>query len=366
MREVQVRRGLPREPGGEPWPAAGTAFVAMRADDDADAPTEKTAPATVEPAGAPSTDPASHAGPSPAKSPAPRKSHQPPSAAIRWAGAIAALAALVVVVVAGSRWLLSLDGVAAFVDDYPGTTAEAQRAGIEIPAWLEWQHFFNVFLMALIVRTGLMVSRQTRPEAYWARRSDPRTRVSLMAWTHQALDVLWVTNGVVYAVALFATGQWQRIVPTSWDVFPHAVSTGLQYAALMPPSHAEAAGYNALQQLGYFTTVFVAAPLAIASGARMSMFWPAGWTRVPVSAARSLHFPVMLYFVVFTVLHVGLVLSTGALDNLNRMYAGSGADSWVGLVVFPASLVVIGGALVAVRPIVVAPLGRVFGIVSGR
>ena len=37
-----------------------------------------------------------------------------------------------------------------------------------------------------------------------------------------------------------------------------------------------------------------------------------------------MHFPVMLYFVAFTVVHVALVFATGALRNLNHMYAQPG------------------------------------------
>jgi hypothetical protein len=38
----------------------------------------------------------------------------------------------------------------------------------------------------------------------------------------------------------------------------------------------------------------------------------------------------MLYFVVFTIVHVTLVLATGALCNLNHMYSGSDAQNWRG------------------------------------
>lgn len=50
-----------------------------------------------------------------------------------------------------------------------------------------------------------------------------------------------------------------------------------------------------------------------------------------------MHFPVMVYFVLFIVVHVALVFATGALRNLNHMYASLGstdgmryADNWTG------------------------------------
>ena len=176
---------------------------------------------------------------------------------------------------------------------------------------------------------------------------------------------------------LFATGQWMRVVPTSWAVFPNALSAGLQYVSLDWPTENGWVYYNALQQLTYFATIFIAAPLSVITGYRMSKLWPqnAKWlSRVyRVEWARALHFPLMLYFVAFTAVHVFLVFATGALRNLNHMYAAQGstdptafADNWTGFWFFVLSLVVIAAALIAARPLVLAPIARLFGSVSGR
>ena len=92
-----------------------------------------------------------------------------------------------------------------------------------------------------------------------------------------------------------------------------------------------------------------------------------------MEVARAVYFPVMLYFVVFIVIHVALVLATGALRNLNHMYAAQGsvdptayADNWTGFWMFVLSLVAIAAAWVAARPLVLAPVARLFGTVSGR
>ncbi len=66
--------------------------------------------------------------------------------------------------------------------------------------------------------------------------------------------------------ALFTTYQWQRLVPTSWEIFPNALSTVLQYLSLKFPPNDGWVYYNSLQQLTYFATVFVAAPLAVLTG----------------------------------------------------------------------------------------------------
>jgi thiosulfate reductase cytochrome b subunit len=131
-----------------------------------------------------------------------------------------------------------------------------------------------VFLMVLIIRTGLTVRREKRPTVFWSPRSNPARKISLTLWFHQSLDILWLVNGVVFVVLLFATGQWMRIVPTSWEVFPNAITAALKYLSLDWPTEDGWVNYNSLQQLAYFTTVFVAAPLAALTGVRMSGIWP--------------------------------------------------------------------------------------------
>ncbi len=237
---------------------------------------------------------------------------------------------------------------------------------------MAWQHFFNAFLMVLIIRSGLQVRTEKRPSVTWSPRWNPQRKISLTIWFHQALDVLWLTNGFVFVILLFATGQWMRIVPTSIEVIPNAISAVLQYASLDWPTENGWVNYNALQQIAYGLTVFVAAPLAAISGVRMSGIWPAKARHLsrlyPVEWARAIHFPVMLYFVVFIAIHVILVLATGALRNLNHMYAAQGstdpsayAHNWLGFWLFVCSLAVIAVAWAAARPLVIAPIARLFG-----
>ena len=219
----------------------------------------------------------------------------------------AVLVALVLVVLA-ARLVVGLPAVASFVTDYPGQSALPAGAPVGFPAWLAWQHFLNAFFLLLIIRTGWQVRTTTRPSGHWTRNNkglirtrNAPTKISLELWFHLTLDALWILNGLVFAVLLFATGQWMRIVPTSWDVFPNALSAALQYASLDWPTEDGWINYNALQLLAYFVTVFLAAPLAFITGLRMSSAWPkkaAGLNKAyPIEWARAVHFPVMIYFV---------------------------------------------------------------------
>ncbi len=313
--------------------------------------------------------------------PAPESKRYGPFTKGQWAGAVIVggagllfAAGMAVVLV---RWFLSLSFMQDFLVTYPGEYHLPEGAPVGIPAWLGWQHFFNVFLMVLIIRTGLTIRAEKRPAVFWTPRRDKKGKVSLTIWFHQSLDLLWIVNGVVFVVLLFATGQWMRIVPTSWEVFPNALSAALQYVSLDWPTENGWVNYNALQQIAYFSTVFLAAPLAIVTGFRMSGVWPKQNAKLnaayPIEWARKVHFPVMLYFVVFIVIHVALVFATGALRNLNHMYAAQGsvdglayAENWTGFWTFVASLAVIAGGWIAARPLVLAPIARLFGTVSGR
>lgn len=394
--DVRVRRGLPRTPGGEPWPPADFAAAsrvvedvpeqfpeaALIADAGSSVPPEETAaeipaPATEvaalsEPlAFRPTVWPGKYAD---VHAAAPQPKRYGKLTALQWFGAVVgggiALLGAAAMAVVFTRWLVSTEPVEAFIDSYPGHYPLPEGTSVGFPAWVQWQHFFNVFLMVLIIRTGLTVRKEKRPSVFWSPKGNKRRRISLTMWFHQALDVLWMINGAIFIVMLFITGHWVRLVPTSWEVFPNAVSAALQYLSLDWPTDNGWVNYNSLQQLTYFTTVFIAAPLAILTGIRMSGFWTKrldGLSKVyPVEWARALHFPVMLYFIFFIVVHVALVFATGALRNLNHMYGGTDVVNWAGFWIFFASLVVIVVGWIAARPLVLAPIAKLFGTVKGR
>lgn len=286
----------------------------------------------------------------------------------------AALIILVFVVLV-AKWLRGMPAVQEFMTSYPGELPLSEDTPVGFPGWLGWQHFLNAFFILLIIRSGWQVRTNLRPAAHWTRHNtgllrtkNPPKKISLDLWFHLSLDALWVLNGMVFMVLLFASGQWKRIVPTSWDIVPNALSTALQYASLQWPTENGWINYNSLQVLAYFVTVFIAAPLAIITGLRMSGAWPTETQRLnkayPIELARALHFPVMLYFVAFIIVHVTLVLATGALRNLNHMYAIRDDGSWAGFWFFAGSLVVMIIAWVAARPILLRPIAALTGKVS--
>lgn len=401
--EVALRRGLPRTAGGEPWPPAGTgtlrtvvpagsglsgaggdgageasaeAAPAAAASDAASSPASARQQPEPQPERKPSASPsAGRPAAKPAEKPAkPKKAADPEKRALQIkmllaaaVGAVVAVAGVMIV-----RALLATEPLQEFLARYPGEYHLPETAEPGFPAWAKWTHFLNFFFMVQIVRSGLQVRTQKKPDAYWTpkRSKNGEGKISLALWFHQSLDILWLANGIVFVVLLFVSGHWMRIVPTSWEVFPNAASAMLQYISLDWPTEDGWVNYNSLQQLMYFIIVFVAAPLAAISGFRMSGMWSKKWKRLseiyPVEVARAIHFPTMLFFVFFVIVHVVLVFTTGALKNLNHMFGEGPVVSWVGLGFFALGMAAVVGMWVAARPLILAPIASLFGRVSNR
>ena len=286
---------------------------------------------------------------------------------------------VLVLAVAVAQGLREIPAVASFLVRYPGVPASAAAVTSGFPGWLRLAHFLNLFLMVFIVRAGIQILAD-HPRLYWKRDCTPDTEwfrfqeavpagrvwtskddsvslpgwlgipgvrhsIGLARWWHFSTTLLWMINGLAFYALLFATDQWQRLVPTTWDVFPNAASTALQYLSLTFPPEESWTRYNSLQQLTYFVTVFVVAPVSILTGFMQS---PAisnrlGWfgRALHRQRARSIHFMALCWFLLFILLHVTLVFITGARTNLNMMFAGVHDGSWSGiLVLIPAMLLV--------------------------
>jgi len=257
-----------------------------------------------------------------------------------------------------------------FIARYPGhLTAPGAYNGF--PWWLRWQHVFNIFLLMFIMRSGIQILAD-HPRLYlennctpgkewfrfqkpvpmdrlWTARDDAvtipawlgipgiRHSIGLARWWHFSCDVLWLLNGLVFYALLFSTGQWMRLIPTSLAVFPNALSDVIQYASFHLPAENGWVRYNSLQQLAYFTTVFIAAPLAVFSGIMQSpaISNRAGWFGKIFNrqVARTIHFAVLIWFVQFTVIHVTMVFVTGFRRNLNHIMVGTDNTAFTGTII---------------------------------
>ena len=300
----------------------------------------------------------------------------------RWINVLWAIPLAVALLILGiviAQQLRTMPGIQEFIVRYPGVAPASRAVYSGFPMWLRVLHFLNLLFLMFIIRAGIQILAD-HPRLYWRRDSTPGTEwfrfqhevprdrvwtskddsvtipkwlgipgvrhsIGLARWWHFSFDMLWVINGTIFYVLLFATDQWQRLVPTTWAVFPSALSTGLQYLSLQFPVEHSWTSYNSLQQLAYFITVFIAAPLAIITGLMQS---PAianklGWFAKTLGrqAARTIHFGVLCWFLVFIFIHVTLVFITGMRQNLNYMFAGVNDNSWEGVLVFTLAMAVV-------------------------
>ncbi|MCZ2154956.1 MAG: molybdopterin-dependent oxidoreductase [Bryobacterales bacterium] len=306
---------------------------------------------------------------------------------ILWALPVGFLALLVTVAIA--QELRTFPAVQAFIQTYPGDVDLAVTSGF--PLWLRLLHFFNLFLMFFIIRSGIQILAD-HPRVYWNRNCVPgsewfrfqhevprdrlwtskddsvqvprwlglpgvRHTVGLARKWHFFVDLLWLTIGVIFYVLLFTSDQWKRLVPVSWDVFPQALSAALQYASLdFPPNHGWTR-FNGLQQLTYFLTVFVMPFLALVSGLLQS---PAisnkiGWVGRTFhrQVGRTIHFFVLCWFLLFIVCHVTMVFLTGLLVNLNHMFWGVDDAGIAGLLMFCAAMLLVAIAWFTASPVTI-------------
>lgn len=296
--------------------------------------------------------------------------------------------AIVLVGIAICQQLRTYQWMQDFIAQYPGTsTSYAPAVESGFPWWLRWQHLFNSILMMFIIRAGLQILAD-HPRLYWRAGSTPGTAwlrmrglipadrlnqedpprvwtakddsVALPKWLglpglrhsiglarswHFGAVMFWVLNGIIFYVLIFSTGQWQRIVPQSWDVIPNAISTGVQYLSLDLPVDHGFTTYNGLQLIAYFVTVFIAAPLAIITGLLQA---PAIAGKFGLAhgvlnrqVARSVHFGVLAWMILFVVMHVLMVWITGLLGNLNHIMLGTNTQSWWALALFAVWMAVL-------------------------
>lgn len=144
-------------------------------------------------------------------------------------------------------------------------------------------------------------------------------------------------KALVYVILLFGTGQWRRLVPSSWQIVPDAWAYFVHYVTFhIPPEPDTFSHYNALQQLSYFAVVFVLAPLAIVTGLSMSpaltnrFKW---YPKLPANrqVGRSIHFLIMCAFVIFIAVHLAMVILTGLIRNMNHIVLGVNDSTLLGL-----------------------------------
>ena len=144
---------------------------------------------------------------------------------------------------------------------------------------------------------------------------------------------LVVFAGVIYLFFAIARGHVRRnLLPRGADLAPRALASSLaDHLRFKRPSDEEFWSYNVLQRLTYLLVIFVVFPLMIWTGLAMS---PAFTSAVPSSVtllggrqtARTLHFLLTVFLVLFLGVHVLMVVLTGFRSRMRAMITGRGLE----------------------------------------
>jgi thiosulfate reductase cytochrome b subunit len=141
-----------------------------------------------------------------------------------------------------------------------------------------------------------------------------------------------VLTGIVYVISSMWTSHFRNnLFPAPadrrWRVIRGTITKHLRLA---PPDEAEALSYNVLQRAAYLIVIFILFPLVIWTGLAMS---PAFNSAVPIGvnalggrqSARTLHFLVSGFLVLFLIVHIAMVVLAGFRSRMRAMITGFAA-----------------------------------------
>ncbi len=139
-----------------------------------------------------------------------------------------------------------------------------------------------------------------------------------------------VLTGLAYAIWGLWTGHFRsNLFPApgerSWSA---VLAVMAKHLRLSPPNDNEAFSYNVLQRASYLIVVFVLFPLVILTGLALS---PGFNSAVPAvvntlggrQSARTLHFFISGFLLLFLVVHVAMVILSGFTSRMRAMITGT-------------------------------------------
>ncbi len=219
------------------------------------------------------------------------------------------------------------------------------RTAIYRHPWLvRATHWVNVLCLLVLAMSGLQILR-AHPHLYWGMAStfaDPWLNfpsipawATLPSWQDLALGRRWhfffawlfVLNGVIYLAWAVIGGRLRRVLEPSRAELAGLGQSVVEHARLRFPEGEAARRYNVIQKLSYLTVVLGLLPLMLVTGLAMS---PAMNAALPGlldllggrQSARTLHFLSATGLVLFTAVHVLLVILSGPVNNMRSMIIG--------------------------------------------
>jgi thiosulfate reductase cytochrome b subunit len=139
---------------------------------------------------------------------------------------------------------------------------------------------------------------------------------------------LLVANGAVYLLHGLLSGHLRHdLLPTGEQIGQIGRSIR-DHLLLRFPAGDEARHYNVLQKLAYLLVALVLLPLMVLTGLTMSPGINAAFPELLTlfggrQSARTIHFIAATGLVLFVVIHIAMVLLSGAWNNLRSMVTGA-------------------------------------------
>lgn len=212
------------------------------------------------------------------------------------------------------------------------------------PLWVRLTHWINVVAVVVLIMSGLNIL-MAHPHLYWGVRStfaDPwlslapvpdwlmipqgRDLARARNW-HFLFAWIFVLNGLVYLLwGLLGRRFARRLWPTGSELKGLGASVA-EHARLRFPADDHARAYNVIQKLTYLAMILIVLPMMLVTGLSMSPgFNAVGGILLELmggrQSARTLHFLSAGLIIGFIVVHVGLVVWTGPVNNLRAMVTG--------------------------------------------
>jgi thiosulfate reductase cytochrome b subunit len=188
-----------------------------------------------------------------------------------------------------------------------------------------WGETGNV-LTAPLFKLPIPASRSTVPTGYGYTMPDQN---GWSRYLHFQTAWVLVLTGLFYVISGLLKGHFrQNLLPARADLSWRALSTVIaNHLRVRPAFEPGAWSYNVLQRLTYLFVIFVLFPLVIWTGLAMS---PAIASAIPATvtvlggqqSARTLHFFVSVFLLLFLFVHVSMICLAGFRNRMRAMITG--------------------------------------------
>jgi len=225
------------------------------------------------------------------------------------------------------------------IEDRRGLNPPRHAALVRVTHWIHTLSFFALLVSGVAILLA-------HPRLYWGETGAFGSRgldlpiplnLDQSGWgrsLHFLAAWVAVLNGMVYALFGVATEHFRsNMLPAkaevAWGPIMHMLANDLRWKK--PPGQ-DSETYNVLQRMAYAIVVFVLFPVMIGTGLAMS---PAVTAALPAivkifgghQSARTIHFFVNSFLVLFLIVHVAMVCLGGFKDRMSAMVTGRGAGA---------------------------------------